>query len=164
MEESWHLNLRPIVESDVEDLRRIRERPEVSKWWDPVEDDFPWEEPESTRLTMEVDGQVAGMIQYYEETEPKFRHAGIDIFMDPDLHGQGIGTEAVRRVARILFEELGHHRVIIDPAADNKAAIRAYEKVGFKANGIARKAERDEDTQGWHDTLMMDLLVEEFDS
>ena len=63
--------------------------------------------------------------------------------MDPAFHGRGIGTEAVRRVVRLLIDERGHHRITIDPAAENAAAIRAYEKVGFRPVGIMRGYERD---------------------
>lgn len=152
------MRLRPIAEGDEAELLRIHRTPEVKRWWDEPGPDFPWDEPESTRLTIEVDGKVAGLIQYWEETEPKYRHAGIDLFIDPDLHNQGIGSEAVRRVARELFEERGHHRVTIDPAAENTAAIRAYEKVGFKPVGVMRRHERDTGGDGWHDSLLMDIL------
>ena len=96
-------------------------------------------------MTIEVDGRIAGMIQFAEETEPKYRHASIDMFLDPKLHGRGIGTEAVRRVVRMLIEERGHHRITIDPAAANGAAIRVYEKVGFRPVGVMRQYERDGD-------------------
>jgi aminoglycoside 6'-N-acetyltransferase len=133
--------------------------PEVSHWWDEPEDDFPLsDEPESTRLVIEVEGRVAGMIQYWEETEPKYRHAEIDLFLDPAFHGRGIGTEAVRRVVRLLLDERGHHRITIDPAADNVAAIRAYEKAGFRRVGVMRSSERDADGRGWHDSLLMELV------
>jgi aminoglycoside 6'-N-acetyltransferase len=58
-----------------------------------------------------------------------------------------------------LIEERGHHRVTIDPAADNAAAIRTYEKVGFKPVGVMRAYERDVGGQGWHDGLLMELVV-----
>jgi aminoglycoside 6'-N-acetyltransferase len=155
------LTLRPLVEGDADELRRIHRTPEVACWWEEPEEAFPWDEPESTRLTIEVDGAVAGMIQFWEETEPKYRHAGIDLFLDPALHGRGIGSEAVRRVARRLFDERGHHRIIIDPAAANAPAIRAYTKVGFRPVGVMRRYERDVDGAGWHDGLLMELLVGE---
>jgi aminoglycoside 6'-N-acetyltransferase len=110
-----------------------------------------------------VDGQVAGMIQYWEETEPKYRHAGIDLFLDPALHGHGLGSEAVARVVRMLIDERGHHRITIDPATDNAAAIRCYEKVGFKPVGVMRQHERDVGGNGWHDSLLMELLASEFE-
>jgi aminoglycoside 6'-N-acetyltransferase len=156
---SDNLLLRPIADSDVEELRRINATPQVARWWDLPEPDFPWDEPESTRFTIEVDGRVAGLIQYWEETEPKYRHAGIDLFLDPAFHGRGLGTEAVRRVVRHLFEDRGHHRITIDPATENAAAIRAYEKVGFRRVGILRRYERDASGDGWHDGLLMELLA-----
>jgi aminoglycoside 6'-N-acetyltransferase len=156
-----HLVLRPLAAGDEPELRRIHATPEVARWWDEPDEAFPWDEPESTRLTIEVDGAVAGLIQFGEELEPKYRHASIDVFLDPALHGRGLGTEAVRLVVRHLVDDRGHHRVTIDPAAGNAAAIRSYEKVGFRRIGILRKAERDPDGAGWHDGLLMDLLAED---
>ena len=154
--------LRPLEPGDVAELRRIRETPQVRQWWDEVEEGFPLtDEPEATRLTIEVDGAIAGMAQFSEEQEPKYRHASVDLFVDPALHSRGVGSEAVRRVVRILIEERGHHRITIDPATENIAAVRAYEKAGFKPVGVMRRSERDADGTGWHDSLLMELLAEE---
>jgi aminoglycoside 6'-N-acetyltransferase len=156
-----HLVLRPLAPGDEAELRRILETPEVAIWWDAPDEGFPWtDEPDATRLAIEVDGAVGGMIQYWEEPEPKYRHAGIDLFLDPALHGRGLGTEAVRRVARHLVEERGHHRITIDPAAANAAAIRAYEKAGFRPVGVMHQYERDVGGDGWHDGLLMELLAD----
>jgi aminoglycoside 6'-N-acetyltransferase len=156
-----HLVLRPLAPGDEAELRRILATPEVAVWWDAPDEGFPWtDEPDATRLAIEVDGAVGGMIQYWEEPEPKYRHAGIDLFLDPALHGRGLGTEAVRRVARHLVEERGHHRITIDPAAANAAAIRAYEKAGFRPVGVMRQYERDAGGDGWHDGLLMELLAD----
>ena len=133
----------------------------MAHWWDEPADGFPFDEPASERFTIVVDGAVAGLVQCWEEREPKYRHAGIDLFLDPALHGRAIGPAAVWLVARMLVAERGHHRVTIDPAADNGAAIAAYAKVGFRPIGRARRAERDSDGRGWHDTLLMDLLDDE---
>jgi aminoglycoside 6'-N-acetyltransferase len=156
-----HVNVRPLEAGDAQQLWRIHCTPEVSSWWDLPSDEFPFDEPESTRFTIVVDGVVAGLIQYWEETEPKYRHAEVDLFVDPALHGRGVGTEAVRQVVRELIDERGHHRITIDPALANVAAIRAYEKVGFKPVGVMRQAERDADGRGWHDSVLMELLASE---
>ena len=63
-------------------------------------------------------------------------------------------------LARYLIEERGHHRLTIDPAADNAPAIRAYEKVGFRPVGVMRSYERGPDGT-LHDGLLMDLLADE---
>ena len=110
---------------------------------------------------------MRGMVQYGEENDPDYRHASIDIFLDPAVHGRVVCRDAVATLARHLFRDRGHHRLVIDPAADNAAAIRCYSAVGFKAVGIMRSYERDGGgggggASGWHDGLLMDLLAEDF--
>jgi aminoglycoside 6'-N-acetyltransferase len=110
---------------------------------------------------LEFEGEVIGAIQYHEEEDPQYRHAGIDIFITSSRQGRGLGAEAIRVLARHLIFGRGHHRLTIDPAADNLPAIRAYERVGFRRVGIMRKYERGPDGS-WHDGLLMDMLVEDF--
>jgi aminoglycoside 6'-N-acetyltransferase len=154
------LSLRPLAAGDAAELLRILETPEVARWWDEPDDGFPMtDDPGATRLVIEVDGAVAGLIQFSEELEPKYRHASIDLYLDPALHGRGLGTEAVIRVVRLLTGERSHHRITIDPAADNTAAIRAYEKAGFRPVGIMRRYERDVGGGGWHDGLLMEYVA-----
>ena len=105
-------------------------------------------------------GEVAGAIQFYEENEPDYRHAAIDIYLAARHQRQGLGPEAIRLLATYLVEVRGHHRLTIDPAADNVAAIRAYERVGFRPVGVMRRYERGADGS-WHDGLLMDLLADE---
>jgi aminoglycoside 6'-N-acetyltransferase len=145
-------------------LFQVRNEPEVARWWggDDIEEEISEQFIEADEgFVIEADGEVVGAIQYHEEDDPMYRHAGMDIFLTASRHGQGLGTEAIRLLARYLFEERGHHRLTIDPAADNAAAIRAYERVGFRRVGIMRKYERGPDGV-WHDGLLMDLLKEEF--
>jgi aminoglycoside 6'-N-acetyltransferase len=109
-------------------------------------------------FVIEHEGQVVGAIQWSAENEPDYRHASIDIYLDPAVHGRGLCTDAVRTLARHLMDDLGHHRLVIDPAADNAAAIRCYGKVGFRPVGVMRNYERGPDGS-WHDGLLMDLLA-----
>ena len=155
--------LRPVTLADVPELGRIARTPEVERRWgdEYLNDDWPLDDPSTVPFVVLVGGRVAGMIQYSEENEPKYRHAGIDIFLDPAVHGRGHGRDAVRTLARHLVRALGHHRLVIDPAADNEPAIRSYSAVGFRPVGVMRRYERDADGGGWHDGLLMDLLAEE---
>jgi aminoglycoside 6'-N-acetyltransferase len=155
--------LRPGRPEDAERLFRIRNEPGVLRWWGGADiEEISEEFIEAERgFVIEADGAVLGGIQYHEENEPMYRHAGVDIFLTTPRHGEGLGTEAIRALARYLFEERGHHRLTIDPAAENAAAIRAYERVGFRAVGIMRRYERGPDGV-WRDGLLMDMLEEEF--
>ncbi|HXW35625.1 MAG TPA: GNAT family protein [Acidimicrobiales bacterium] len=157
------VHLTPVGTEHVRELRRILKTPEVeSRWGDEAASDrWPFDDASATRFAVLVDGVVKGMVQYSEETEPDYRHASIDIFIEPSAHGRGYGRDAVRTLARHLIRDRSHHRLVIDPAADNEAAIRCYEAVGFRPVGIMRHYERDWNGEGWHDGLLMDLLADE---
>ena len=88
--------------------------------------------------------------------------AGVDLFLGPSFQGRGLGTDAIRTVARHLFDDRGHHRLTIDPSATNERAIATYTKVGFRPIGRMRRSERGPDGT-FHDGLLMDLLREEFE-
>ena len=159
------VRLRSAAEADVPALAAIRRHPDVRRWWRggddleaAVREDLA--EEGTTGYVVEADGAVAGWIQWYEEDDPEYRHAGIDIYLDPAVRGRGLGVDAVRTLARHLVDDHGHHRIQIDPAADNAAAIRCYAKVGFRPVGTLRRYERGDDGT-WHDGLLMDLLAED---
>jgi aminoglycoside 6'-N-acetyltransferase len=157
--------LRPIRPADRDDLLEVLRDPSVVAVWDTrgpensVEEilagDAHW-----TAWAIEVDGEFAGSIQAAESDDEDYKSAGIDIFMHARFQGRGIGTDAVRTLARYLIEARGHHRLTIDPAADNARAIRTYEKVGFKPVGVMRQYERGVDGT-YHDGLLMDMLAGE---
>src|SRR3954470_14060556 len=128
--------LAPLDVAHVAQLRALHEQPGVTKWWGPMEPDFPFDEAESIRFAVVAGGEVVGMIQYGEEKWPDSRHAYVDVFVGDDYAGRGIGTEALRRMTRFLIDERGHHRITIDPATENLAAIRSYEKAGFRRVGV----------------------------
>ena len=152
--------MRPLADGDVPVLLAIVAQPAVAAWWGEQPPDFPLtDEPTATRFAVLDDGEVAGMIQYSEELEPDYRHAAIDVFVDAARHGRGLGSDAVRALADHLVAERGHHRVTIDPAADNHPAIRAYEKAGFRPVGVMRAAWKDFATGQWRDTLFMERVV-----
>jgi aminoglycoside 6'-N-acetyltransferase len=158
------VRLRPLTAEDVPTVAAIQAQPGIaSRWGEPDEAELRAKAEgtdECTAFAIEAGGEVVGLIQYHEEDDPMYRHAGIDLFLSEDVHGQGLGTDAVRTIARHLVNDRSHHRLTIDPAADNAAAIRAYEKVGFRPVGVMRQYERLPGGE-WHDGLLMDLLADE---
>ena len=159
------VTLRPAGPEDVPVLAAIRATPQVRARWRGDDDSTPEivasiDDPDLGYYAVVHDGRVVGAIQWAAEEEPDYRHASIDIFLDPAVHGRGVGTDAVRTLARHLVDDHAFHRLVIDPAADNEAAIRCYAKVGFRPVGIMRRYERAADGS-WHDGLLMDLLADE---
>jgi aminoglycoside 6'-N-acetyltransferase len=158
------VTLRSLVQADRPSLVEILEEPEVARWFgtgsaEESADEFI-SDPDVTGFAIEVGGALVGAIGYSEEETPDYRHAGMDLFLATSSQGQGIGPEALRLLGRHLIEERGHHRLVIDPAAANDRAIKAYERVGFKPVGVMRSYERGPDG-AFHDGLLMDLLAEE---
>jgi aminoglycoside 6'-N-acetyltransferase len=136
--------------------RRWLLEPHVRRWWndDPNELDYPegtleeWlkavrgEDP-TDMLVIHMDGRPIGVIQSYRVDsypeyvaelgalrEPAF---SLDVFIgEPDLIGKGIGPALLRAFLPIAFERYGLDYAVIGPARSNVAAIRSYEKVGFR--------------------------------
>jgi aminoglycoside 6'-N-acetyltransferase len=155
------LVVRSMQEPDVARLAGIAAEPEIwQRWGEVSEADLRAKlagADDVTALVVELDGDVAGLIQYHEETDPDYRHAGVDMFLAGTARGQGYGREALLLVAAHLFEERGHHRLTIDPAADNEPAIRCYTAAGFRTVGVMRRYERGRDGS-FHDGLLMELV------
>ena len=140
----------------------IRATDDVSRRWRGVDLDAEFteglEDDELHQYVVEApDGQVVGMIQFSEEDDADYRHASLDIFIDPVAQRRGFGSDAIRTLAGFLFDQRSHHRLVIDPAADNHAAVACYARVGFQPVGIMRSYERQGDGS-WADGLLMDML------
>jgi RimJ/RimL family protein N-acetyltransferase len=77
-----------------------------------------------------------------------------------ELWGKGHGTEATRLLIRHAFDTLNLNRVWLHVYEDNARGIRAYEKAGFKKEGVLRQ---DNFRDGkYADTIVMAILREEW--
>jgi aminoglycoside 6'-N-acetyltransferase len=159
------LRIRLGQRGDAARLRAILAEPSVARWWSEPDGETAIEadlagDGSGALLVIEIGGQVAGGIQYHEEDDPMYRHAGIDIYLSGSFQGQGAGRQAIALLAGWLLRSRGHHRITIDPAAANEQAIRCYAAVGFRPVGVMRQYERGPDGT-FHDGLLMDLLRSE---
>ena len=165
------MTLRPVTEADLPALLAILDEPEVARWWRRAEWErvdekgaatfaivLPGDSVEPGAGTRQV---VAGCIQYSEETDPDYFSAAVDIFVGTAAQGRGVGPDAMRTLVAWLIEARGHHRLTVDPAADNARAIHVYEKLGFRRVGVLRRYERVEDGV-WRDGLLMELSADDF--
>lgn len=78
---------------------------------------------------------------------------------EPDFWGRGYGTEATRLVVSYGFDVLGLHNIQLVVYGHNPAAIRAYERAGFRHIGVrrgARKVGRER-----VDVILMDIVADE---
>lgn len=79
---------------------------------------------------------------------------------EPVERGRGLGTEAVQMLLDYAFTTLGVFNVWLDTLSYNEAAIRAYEKAGFREIGRRRGAHLLGGKR--YDTVLMDCIVSEF--
>ena len=158
--------LRPLRVEDVPRLIELGSDPSVARWWPGIDADELRQklEPDADvhGFAVVVAGEVAGLVQYHEEEDPEYRHAGIDLFLGAHAQGRGLGPEILQLLTRYLFRERGHHRITIDPARENEPAVRAYEKAGFRRVGVMREYWRDPGGV-WRDGLLMELLARDLD-
>lgn len=162
------VRLRPTVAGDRDALVTIRATPEVHRRWGgedlvaEFKEDLADEDVVRFTIELAADDRIIGLVQYVEEDDPQYRHASIDIYLDPAVHRRGLATETLTLIVDHLLHDRRHHRLTIDPAADNLAAIACYRAIGFEPVGILRAYERQPDGR-WADGLLMDLVADDVD-
>ena len=97
------------------------------------------------------------------DVDARHRTAEFVIFIgEQAARGKGCGTETARLILDYAFTALGLHNVMLTVYAYNPAAIRAYEKAGFRECG-RRRASVWMGGRLW-DTLLMECLAPAFAS
>ena len=61
------------------------------------------------------------------------------ICMDRDHVGAGWGTDALRALLAFGFGSIGLRRIWLHVSAENARALRSYEKLGFRREGLLRE-------------------------
>jgi RimJ/RimL family protein N-acetyltransferase len=81
---------------------------------------------------------------------------------EKELWGKGLGTDAMRALLEIAFDQQGWHRAELWTLADNERAIRSFEKCGFRREGLQKEAAYYDGA--YHDVVLMGLLKSERDA
>ncbi|MBA2174202.1 GNAT family N-acetyltransferase [Halobacillus locisalis] len=171
--QSNRLYLRPIEERDLDHFyhhalwdqngRRLTgtqavfNRQGVQKWFESTQSD-------SSRIDLVIatqdNDQVIGDIAMLEiDQQNRSAVVRISIF-DENYLGEGFGTEAMSLMIDFGFQIQNLHRIGLDVFDFNERAIRSYQKLGFKQEGIVRDALfYDGD---YHDSILMGVLEGEY--
>jgi RimJ/RimL family protein N-acetyltransferase len=146
------IRFRPLALDDLELMHRWLNDNFVARWWP----GWPSLEQARAKYQPRIEGndptkcyiielaeRPAGFIQSYRVIDdPNLRPlidepgraAGVDLFLGDRAHAyRGFGPRVIRQFLReVVFEPPTTNVCMIDPAHNNLAAIRAYEKVGFR--------------------------------
>ncbi|SRR5579885_2016967 len=147
------IEFRPLKVDDLLLVHRWLNTPHVMEWWgengpsvDAVRAKYlPYVSGlEPTRsFVILVDDVAIGYVQTYRIADyPEYAAclavseaaAGLDLYIGETSHlHRGLGSGIIRAFLRqVVFVESGIESCIIGPVVTNRAAIRAYEKAGFR--------------------------------
>lgn len=151
--------LRPFEESDAGELFALtdRNRAHLEPWlpWVPLTTS-PDDSLEFIRATrrqldddtgmqlalVDTDGEIAGVAGFHG-FDWQNRATTIGYWLAADRQGRGLMTAAVRALVAHAFAERELHRIEIAAAVENARSRAIPERLGFRAEGMRREAERD---------------------
>lgn len=127
---------------DVLHFLQISEDPPELRTLEAIQERFERMQADPWTLVWCIDthaGRPIGQIELVD-IHPLQRRAEMHMVIgEPDAWGGGYGSDALRTLLRFAFTELGLRRVFATPDEDNPRAIRAFEKCGFRREGILRE-------------------------
>ena len=170
--------LRPFVDADTPLLLAAVGDPEVRILTGSVHDEAAAHQPASPeevkfatewyatrndtddRLDLAVVDQASGACvgeAVLNDWDPGNQSCNFRILIGPGGQNRGLGSEATRLIVGYGFEHLGLHRISLEVYAFNPRARRAYEKAGFRDEGVLRESLRYGDQ--WIDATVMSVLA-----
>jgi RimJ/RimL family protein N-acetyltransferase len=164
--------LRPLVEDDYDAMRVAMDDPEVTRLTgshgeigeERVREWMRTRKDQTDRLDLAIVDRSSGACvgeAVLNNRHPENQSCGFRILIGPDGRDRGLGTEATRLIVGYGFEELRLHRISLEVYAFNPRARRAYEKVGFVAEGVLRDALYWDGE--WVDATVMSILAPEWE-
>jgi RimJ/RimL family protein N-acetyltransferase len=145
--EGEKVNLRTVEEEDIEFLRDGVNHPDVrvhmgNRTPQNLENEEEFFEDQvcgddTLDLLICKDNEATGIITLMlNETE---RVAEIGIWLHPDYHGNGYGTEASEILIDHAFYQLNYHKIWAYVHADDEPSQNIWKKLGFQKEGKLRK-------------------------
>ncbi|PKM94215.1 MAG: hypothetical protein CVU84_12190 [Firmicutes bacterium HGW-Firmicutes-1] len=140
------INLRPLLEKDLEKIRLWRNQRDIRKWFIDakeitIEGQQKWfheylkKKDELNFVIEEIQGinQPIGMLSLYHiDLDKKEAELGRIFIGVQQALGKGYGMEATKMLCNFAFETYKLKTIRLEVFTDNSRAIASYHKVGFK--------------------------------
>ncbi|MFB6208929.1 MAG: GNAT family N-acetyltransferase [Candidatus Nanohaloarchaea archaeon] len=140
------VNLRTVEEEDLEFLRNGVNHPEVRVYMgnrkpQNLEDEREFFEEvicseDSLQLLICRGEERVGIVKLGSKGDDAEKLGEIGIWIHPDHHGNGYGTEAVELITDHGFNHLNYHKIYARAFQGNEASQRIWEKLGFEKEGV----------------------------
>lgn len=163
------VTLRPVVEADLNSLRHWYNAPETFRY---MGQDVPLTVDAQRAWFMRTQADSATMVWAVERIDSTDligsltlrnltdRAARGELGVLLGVPGSGFGSDAIRTVLAHAFGPLALQCVSLEVRGDNRRAVTAYMRAGFRPEGILRRRLL-KDGQ-LHDLYAMSMLAEEF--
>ncbi|MGG1662732.1 GNAT family N-acetyltransferase [Brevibacillus sp. NRS-1366] len=172
--QSARVYLRKMTEEDVDVYHTWRNDAEVMRTTSPSMDVFTVEGTRefvsqvilgstTSKSYIIVDKQTQTPIGITSLIQIDLKNRNAECIIDigaKEFWGKGYGNEALRLLLDYAFLEMNLHRVSLRVFSFNEKAIKLYEKIGFKHEGISRQLLFREGK--WHDLVHMGILQNEY--
>ena len=91
------------------------------------------------------------------------KRAGFGLLIgDKRYWGRGYAGECIKILGDFIFKEMKYNRFELSVVVSNKRAVRAYEKAGFKKEGVLRKHLWSKIERKFNDQYVMSILRPEW--
>ncbi len=165
-----HVRLRPIDFDDLKKICRWLNQEEVADGLIlrnsvAIADEMIWYEnyrKDETKkvFAIEYKGKHVGNVSLFN-IDTAHHRAMLSVFIgDRRFRRKGIGLEAMKQILAHSFEEMSLNRIWLEVLKENRAAIRTYEKLGMKKEGVLRHHASLHDKS--HDVCVFSILKKEF--
>lgn len=97
---------------------------------------------DSATLGAFIDNELVGVMTITQEGAPKLRHRVnlFAVYVTPNVRGKRVGTALLQEVVEYTKQMPLVEKINLTVVSTNKAAIKLYEKVGFKSFGLEHQA------------------------
>ncbi|WP_188067080.1 GNAT family N-acetyltransferase [Brevibacillus brevis] len=172
--QSERVYLRKMTGEDVDVYHTWRNDVEVMRTTNPSIDVYTWGDTNgfvnqvilqgsSSKSYMIVDSQTNRPIGITSLIQIDLKNRNAECIIDigeKEYWGKGYGREALKLLLDYAFLEMNLHRVSLRVFSFNEKAIKLYDRLGFKQEGISRQFLFREGK--WHDLVHMGILQEEY--
>ncbi|QTD56016.1 GNAT family N-acetyltransferase [Parasphingorhabdus cellanae] len=164
------LRLRPLRLEDADALHPVFADADLMRWWSSGPhksvsetreyvaqncEGEPWQTWAITR--MQDDTALGWVVFIHSKDRPNVREIGY--ILNRSAWGAGIAREAVSRVIRYGFEELGLRRIYADVDPENMSSIKLLKVLGFQQEAHLRQESKTH--IGIRDSLIFGLLQDD---
>ncbi|WPZ19670.1 GNAT family N-acetyltransferase [Geobacillus subterraneus] len=117
-------------------------------------------DPGKLALLAEHDGEMIGFLDFHNGNKQRIKHQGFfGMSVRKDFRRQRVGTALLTALIDWAAENPLIEKVCLEVVADNRSALRLYQKFGFVEEGVKKKAVKVDNETYW-DLILMARFVD----